>query len=110
MVVSIIGILATLSQPSYERHLIRARETALRQQLHELRSAIDQYYADRGAFPDSLGSLVETGYLPRVPADPMTRQADWIVTPPPPPEVGRLADVHSASDLLSLDGTPYNDW
>ena len=110
VVISIIGILATLAQPSYERYVIKAREAALRQQLHEMRSAIDQHYADRSAFPESLETLAEAGYLPRVPVDPMTRQSDWIRMPPVPPEKGNVADVHSASDLVSLDGTPYNEW
>lgn len=110
IVISIIGILATLAQPSYERYVIRARETALRQQLNELRVAIDQHHADRGAYPESLESLRDAGYLPRVPVDPFTRRQDWIRMPAPPPEKGGVHDVHSASDLISLDGTPYNEW
>lgn len=110
IVISIIGILATLSQPTYQTHLIRAREAALRQQLHEVRSAIDQFHADRGAFPESLEALAEAEYLPRVPPDPVTRQPDWIRIPPPPPETGGLADIRSSSDLVSLNGTPYNEW
>lgn len=110
IVVSIIGILATLAQPSYERYVIKAREAALRQQLHEIRTALDHFYADQGAFPESLESLPEKGYLPKVPVDPFTRRPDWIRMPPPSHEKGAVADVHSSSDLLSLDGTPYNEW
>lgn len=110
IVITIIGILATLSQPSYERYVIKARETALRQQLVEMRGAIDQFRADRGAFPESLEAMAETGYLPRVPVDPITRNQAWILMPPTPPEKGHVGDVHSSSDLLALDGTPYNEW
>lgn len=110
VVISIIGILATLSQPTYQTHVIRAREAALRQQLHEVRSAIDQFHADRGAFPDSIEALADAGYLPRVPTDPVTREPDWIRIPPPLPEPGALVDIRSSSDLISLNGTPYNEW
>jgi hypothetical protein len=40
----------------------------------------------------------------------MTREPDWIRIPPPPPEPGALADIRSSSDLVSLNGTPYNEW
>ncbi len=110
IVLAIIGILATLAQPSYERYVIRARETALRQQLVEVRGALDQFRADRGLYPDSMEELVSRGYLPRAPSDPFTRGTTWILMPPPAGERGRIGDLHSASDLVSLDGTPYNEW
>lgn len=110
IVLTIIGILATLAEPSYERYVVKARETALRQQLLEARNAIDQYRADRGAFPDSLDDLVAASYLPRMPEDPITKGTDWILIPPPESEKGHVADLHSESDLVALDGTPYNDW
>lgn len=110
IVVSIIGILATLAEPSYERYVLHARETALRQQLFEARHAIDEYRADRGGFPETWDDLVAAGYLPRAPVDPITQAADWIVIPPPREERGAIADIHSASDLVALNGTPYNDW
>ena len=110
IVITIIGILATISQPSYERYVIKARETALRHQLLETRSALDQYRADRGVFPETLEELAQASYVPRVPIDPMTRRSDWIVIRPVAPEKGGVADVHSSSDLVALDGTPYNEW
>ena len=110
IVISIIGILETLAEPSYERYILRARETALRQQLFEARHAIDEYRTDRGRFPDAWDDVVKAGYLPRVPLDPITRATDWIVVPPAMDEQGLLADIHCSSDLVASDGSAYNDW
>ena len=110
IVISIIGILVTLAEPSYERYVLRARETALRQQLYEARHAIDEFRADRGRFPEGWDDLVKTGYLPRAPIDPLTRASDWVLLPPPADEKGLVGDIHSSSDLVASDGSAYNDW
>ena len=46
IVVTIIGILATMAVPSMQQYVIRARETSLRNSLFVFRDVIDQYYAD----------------------------------------------------------------
>ena len=51
IVVSIIGILATLAAPSYQASVIKAREAALRQDLFTLRDVLDQHRADQGKYP-----------------------------------------------------------
>ena len=47
IVVTIVGILATLAVPSYHAAIIKAKEGALRQDLFSLRDVIDQHRADR---------------------------------------------------------------
>ena len=54
IVVSIIGILATIAAPSYQSSLIKARETVLRQDLFMLRDLLDHHRADQGKYPLSL--------------------------------------------------------
>ncbi|MFZ1673105.1 MAG: prepilin-type N-terminal cleavage/methylation domain-containing protein, partial [Nitrospira sp.] len=63
MVVTIVGILATLAIPSFQRSVIKAREGTLKYDLATMRDVLDQYRADKGAYPSALGELVQVGYL-----------------------------------------------
>jgi len=137
IVVSIIGILAALAVPNYQWGIIKTKESVLREDLYNLRSTIDQYYADQGKYPDSLGDLVEKTYLRGLPKDPFTKTDDWVTVPPPasaasassgsspssvydtstikPGQVlsgnqGTVYDVHSNSDLMGTDGKAYRDY
>jgi general secretion pathway protein G len=70
---------------------------------------------DKGQYPPSIETLVEAGYLRKMPEDPFTRSSDWtpVEAEPDPDRPGEPAgvyDVKSASELLSLAGTPYNEW
>jgi len=110
IVLSIIGILASIAQPNLQKSIIRARETSLRQSLFVLRDMTDQYYADHGAYPDSLETLVEEHYIRTVPEDPFTKSSStWILIQPEDAE-GGVYDVHSGSDLVGLNDMPYNEW
>ncbi|MGC8764017.1 MAG: type IV pilin protein [Acidobacteriota bacterium] len=121
VVVAIIGILVSMAVPTYRSAVERAKETVLRQNLYVLRDCIDQYYADKGKYPDSLEALVDEGYLRHLPVDPMTGQSDWVTVPYTGAEPGQLEptegesgggiwDVHSASSGTARDGTKYADW
>ena len=110
IVVSILGILASIATPNLQRMVIRAKETSLKRTLFIFRDVIDQYYADNGKYPDTLDSLAEEKYIRGVPEDPFTKSADTWVILPPEGEEGGVFDVHSGSDRVSLDGVPYNDW
>lgn len=72
IVVTIVGILATLAVPSYHAAIIKAKEGALRQDLFSLRDVIDQHRADKGKYPEGIQALVTAGYLRRVPTAPLT--------------------------------------
>ena len=100
----------------------KAKEAVLRTDLRTFRDVIDQYYADKGKYPESLDVLVEDDYLRAVPVDPMTRSADtWLVVyeepkvdAAPPESEGELEpgimDVHSGSEATGSDGRPYSEW
>ncbi|HAS55491.1 MAG: hypothetical protein A2X56_09780 [Nitrospirae bacterium GWC2_57_13] len=114
VVLAIMGILLTIAQPSLKRSIIKADETVLKENLFQIRDAIDQYYADNGSYPQDLEALVSAddrtrSYLRGIPKDPITRLPDWI-TVAFEGEEGGIFDVHSASPLVALDGTPYNTW
>src|ERR1044072_907016 len=76
IVVSIIGILATLAVPSYQASVVKAKEAALRQDLSTLRDVLDQHKADQGKYPPSLSALVSTGYLRGGAGDAFTAAGD----------------------------------
>lgn len=110
VVVTIIGILATLAVPNYTSTVLKAREAALKQGLFLLRDVIDQYRADRGKYPQTLTDLSAAGYLRILPTDPFTRSTETWQEIADQVE-GGISDVHSGSQLVSvLDGKPYNEW
>jgi len=112
IVLSIMGILASMAMPNMQRAMVRARETSLRNTLFVFRDVIDKYYADHGRYPDSVEELAEMHYIRSVPKDPFTgSETTWIIIPPEEEgDEGSVYDVHSGSNLVSLSGTPYNEW
>lgn len=116
IVMTIVAILASIATPHYQRHLIRARETVLSENLFQMRKAIDAYYVDHRKYPDSLEELAEKRYLRGIPRDPFTRSAEtWYTIAPEVSDFadgdpGAVYDVHSGSDLVGLNGVPYRDW
>ena len=110
VVLTIIGILATIAQPNLHKTIIRAREASLRQSLFVLRDVLDQFYSDHGRYPDSLDELVDERYIRKLPDDPFTRSnSTWIVIAPEGAK-GNVYDVHSGSNLVGLNNVPYNEW
>lgn len=129
IVIVVIAILALIVIPRLLGAGRRAKESALRGDLQQLRNAIQQFEADCGDFPATLDQLVldpstppsgnggqglaldSTGYKGPylrtpdggLPKDPFTNAADWTYT-------ADQGDVHSASTLTALDGTNYADW
>lgn len=116
IVMSVIGILASIVVPNYQRHLIKAREAVLMEDLYQMRRAIDAYFADHISYPDSLDDLVANKYIRDIPRDPFTQANDtWEEVPPTPTLEGEIAeggleDVRSGSDFVGLNGVPYRDW
>jgi general secretion pathway protein G len=115
IVMAIISILVAVAVPMYQKSVVRAKESVLRQNLFTLRTVIDEYTYDKAKAPQSLEDLVREGYLRQLPMDPMTGQSDWTtiqedaVTSVNQTEPG-IFDVRSKSDKKSLEGTAYNEW
>jgi general secretion pathway protein G len=113
---SLIVILATMGLVQYRRSVIFAREATLKEDLFRMRDAIDQYYADKGTYPNVLTDLVTEGYLREIPSDPLTTSSStWQAVPAEPDPanpVGQAGvyDVKSGSEATALDGTRYADW
>ncbi len=115
IVVAIAGILVTLAIPSFQLSSIKAKEAALKQNLFTLRAVLDQFYADRGAYPSSLETLVDSQYLREIPVDPFTKSSTtWEViyeeTDENDDSEPGVYDLHSGSEETALNGTPYKEW
>lgn len=116
IVMTVIGLLASIAIPSYINSVRKAREAVLREDLHTLRSAIDSYTVDKEQAPQSLEDLVQAGYVKSVPVDPITNQKDtWITSQSDTltsinETQGGISDVHSGAQGLATDGSTYNNW
>jgi general secretion pathway protein G len=73
----ILVILLSVALPAYQRTIQHARETVLKENLWQMRRAIDQYTADKGKLPQSLDDLVTDKYLQEKPVDPITEKREW---------------------------------
>jgi general secretion pathway protein G len=116
IVISIIAILLGVAVPVYNIHLRHAHEAALKQDLHTLREAIDQYTQDKNKAPQTLQDVVSAGYIRVIPVDPFTGTADsWqtvqedVMTALDQTQPG-ITDVHSGSEATSTEGTAYSSW
>jgi general secretion pathway protein G len=132
---TILLILMGAAVPVVRLNVKRQRETELRRDLWEMRSAIDRYkeLADRNAFqskvdsqgyPPDLDTLVKgvdvqgkkIRFLRRVPVDPMTGNTEWgmrsMQDDPTSDSWGgqNVFDVYTKSDATGLNGTKYKDW
>lgn len=117
VVISLIMILSSIALASYRNSITSAKEAALRTDLFMMRDAIDQYYADKGKYPDSLDTLVSEGYMRTIPVDPFCPQNEctWTTTPAPtmPGDTSAdpgIYDVKSGSSAIALDNSRYSDW
>ena len=116
IVMSLIVILAGIGLAVHANSQTRAREAVLKENLFRMRDAIDQYYADKNAYPSALDALVTEKYLRAIPVDPFTASATtWqtvlseLDAANPSAQPG-IYDVKSGSERQAIDGTQYSDW
>src|SRR5579864_420870 len=133
---TILAVLTLMALPLVRVTIQREREKQLRQDLWEMRDAIDRYKdaADRGAFqtkvdsqnyPPDLDTLVKgieiqggkkLRFLRSIPIDPMTKTTEWglrsMQDDPDSDSWGgqNVFDVFTKSQGTGLDGTKYKDW
>jgi len=122
VVVSIIGVLAGVAVVQVKTMMRKARESALKKDLHDMREAIDNFYADKQRYPADLNELVPK-YLKKIPPDPITKQVDWEAVAQPPdvdeesnmdpsgnPVAPGISDVKSKAPGTTMDdNVPYTD-
>jgi general secretion pathway protein G len=131
VVVTIIGILAGIAVANVKTAQSKAREAALKDDLREMRGAIDNFYADKQRYPQSLSELKEQHYLRAIPKDPISGKAEWdeIQAPVDTTDSSGSAadptaaangqqnggqpgvyDVKTLADGRSLNGEEYKSW
>ena len=116
IVCAMISILLSITVPVYRIHVLHANEAVLKEDLYNMRQAIDQYTQDKGKAPQALDDIVSAGYLHAIPKDPFTHATDsWqtvqedVLTSIDQTQPG-ISDVKSGSSLISSEGTAYNTW
>lgn len=113
IVMVIIAILATVAIPSYLKHLRRAKEVALQNNLWAMRRAIDYYSTDKEKPPATLQDLVSAGYLREIPKDPVCPDCNWgeIQTQSDDPNTpSGIGDVKSTAEGVDLNGRAYSEY
>lgn len=120
VVMAILGILVAVAVPQLQQAPIRAKEATLKEDLFTFRTCLDQFYADKGHYPETLQTLVTEKYIRKIPVDPFTKSADtWVVVMEEPDSADAasadqqpgIVDVKSGSKLVSpIDKTAYNSW
>ncbi|WP_127995669.1 type II secretion system protein [Piscinibacter defluvii] len=111
VVLAAIALLLAVAAPRYVQHLDQARDVALKQNLHQVRDAIDKFYADQARYPAALEELVARRYLRSLPIDPVTQRSDsWVIVPPPATATGAVADIRSGAPGQAHDGSAYAAW
>lgn len=73
VVISLIGILASLLIVSLQGSQKSARDGRRKADLEQIRTALEMYRRDTGLYPNSIGATEMETYLPQVPLDPSTR-------------------------------------
>jgi general secretion pathway protein G len=118
IVVSMIGILVVILIPQYKYSVLRAKEAVLKENLFQIRDAINKYYADKKKYPAGLDDLVSSRYLRDIPFDPIAGVRQWRPLTAEPLEgeefdaeaLAGVIDVKSLSQAKAMDGTAYSDW
>ncbi len=116
IVMAIVVILISVAIPYYQKSIIRAKESVLRNNLFTMRTVIDEYSYDKQKAPASLQELVTGGYLRDIPRDPITGvNNSWKVIQEDSGQAVNstepgIFDVRSGSDKIALDGTAYSEW
>ena len=125
VVVTVIGILATMAMPNLLQTPRRTNEAVLRTNLRTIRQVLDQHHGDKGFYPATLEALVEEGYLRDVPYDPIYGESEWGLEYEEPeydefepaetdfPEGAvepGIIDIYSLAEEESLDAGMYSEW
>ncbi|MFN2412710.1 MAG: type II secretion system protein [Pyrinomonadaceae bacterium] len=110
----ILIILLSVALPTYQRTVQHARETVLKENLWQMRRAIDQYASDKGKLPQTVDDLVDAKYLREKPVDPITEKTEWDEvqgedTTSPEGEEG-LKDVKSLAEGQDSEGKEYKEY
>ena len=112
IVMTIVTIIVSMAVPMYQKAIVRAKESVLKNNLFTLRTLIDEYTFDKQKAPQTLEDLVREGYLRQVPVDPITgsNQTWRIIMEDAMASVNQtepgIFDVRSGSDQAAWKARP----
>lgn len=110
----ILIILLSIAVPTFQRTMRQARETVLKENLWQMRRAIDQYTGDKGKLPANIDALVEGKYLYERPIDPVMNNTEWkeIMGEDTNSQDGEqgLKDVKSMADGEDSEGVAFSEY
>ena len=107
VVLTLLSLLASLVTPVMLRSIQSAKESALKENLLVMRKAIDDYYADKGHYPEKLSILASEKYIRSIPEDPLTKSHETWVEVSAENEEG-ISDIHSGA--VSQSNINYKEW
>lgn len=108
VVMAVVSLLIAIAMPRFSDALDRSKETALRENLRVIRVTLDQFFADKGRYPETLDELVDLRYLRAVPVDPVTESdRTWLTVPPKDGERRGVADVKSGASGSTRKGQTF---
>ena len=110
VVMAVIATIIAIAMQRYFDGLQRTKETALKQNLKEMRDAIDHYHADKGVYPATLQTMVAERYLRFIPDDPISETADTWQIIGTPDNTNRVYDVTSGAAGVDSNGVAYSSW
>lgn len=108
VVLALVAVLAAMVSPMVSKSVPRAKESALKEDLFVLRKTLDDYYADKGRYPQKLEELEEERYVRKIPLDPIS-EGEWGLVYSGSEPRG-IIDIHSKSKAIASDGTAYENW
>jgi general secretion pathway protein G len=110
----ILILLLSIAIPTYQRSVRHAEETVLKENLWQMRRAIDQYSTDKGKLPKSIDDLVEAKYLHERPVDPIMQNTEWEEVNEPDPNSAEgengMTDIKSKSTEQDSDGKAFSEY
>ncbi len=110
----IMIILLSVAVPTYQRSVLHAREIVLKENLWQMRRAIDQYTADKGKLPESIEGLVGAKYLYEKPFDPIRNEFEWDEIQGEDPNSqdaqSGLKNVKSLAEGVDTEGVEYSKY
>jgi general secretion pathway protein G len=116
IVISIMAIFMTIAIPTFNHSILRARESVLQSDLDTLNDAIVKYTLDKQKAPQSLDDLKGSGYVEKLPDDPMGDGPDWEVEQDDTSLLSLdqqdpgITGVHCPSNAIGSNGTAYSTW
>ena len=106
LLIVLLALTVVVANLGCAQRRLHQKESNLRQALLVIRSEIEQFTVDKRKLPTSFSDLVTNGYMKEIPVDPFTSKNDTWKTE----KRANSFQVHSGSNAIARDGTPYSSW